>query len=169
MTFRFEYLDKSALEQILPELFHILYLNMSYVISTEKSYEDEFSEWYSEVFPAMQKEPRCIVLMFCNEEIVGYFQYYINNGSLVMEEIQIKKEFQGSGIFRLFYEWLVLCLPSDLISVEAYSNKENLRSQQILEHLGLVKCGEVSDGAIFYYKGDFSCIFKKYGISDISL
>ena len=42
-----------------------------------------------------------------------------------MEEIQIKKDFCGSGAFRLFYEWLIPQLPSDILFVEAFVNIEN--------------------------------------------
>ena len=110
----------------------------------------------------MQKESRQIVLMFAEDELAGYFQYDIRCKTLMMEEIQIKKEYQGTGLFRLFYSWLMKKLPQDINYVEAYSNKNNYKSQKILEHLGLIPLGENKNGNSFYYRGDYVVLLQKY-------
>lgn len=155
------FLDKQKLGDILSDIFEILHSNMSLIAPTNNSYKDDFEMWSSYLISAMQKEQRRIVLMYVDNKLSGYFQYYINKDtvSLIMEEIQIKKEFQGTGIFSEFYQWLVKKLPKDIESVEAYSNKNNFKSQAVLEHLGLVKMGENKNGNSFYYKmrGVISC------------
>ena len=162
MTYHFEYANKQRIEDLLPNLFKILHANMSIIAPTGNSYEKDLNEWLSNMIPAMQKESRQIVLMLADNELAGYFQYYINSGALMMEEIQIKKEYQGTGLFRLFYSWLMKKLPKNINCVEAYSNKNNYKSQGILEHMGLIKSGENKNEKSFYYKGDYAILLQKY-------
>ncbi|MBQ2774543.1 MAG: hypothetical protein IJF40_01475 [Clostridia bacterium] len=162
MNTRFEYADKQKMQEILPVLFDILHSNMSIIAPTGNTYENDMEQWLSNVLPAMQKEVRQIVLMYADDKLVGYFQYYVNSGALMMEEIQIASEYQGSGLFGLFYRWLVKVLPKDIKYVEAYSNKKNHKSQAILEHLGLSKVGENKNGNSFYYKGDYVILLNRY-------
>ena len=162
--FEFKFADKLQIEQLLPDLFRILHSNMSIIAPTDNSYNEDFEIWSSYLTPAMQKEQRQIILMFAESKLVGYFQYYINVdiNSLMMEEIQIAKEFQGTGIFSALYKWLIEQLPKDVESVEAYANKKNLKSQSILKHLGLVESGENKNGNSFYFKGAYVNLLNKY-------
>ena len=162
--FEFKFADKSQIEQLLPDLFRILHSNMSIIAPTNNSYNVDYVMWSSYLIPAMQKEQRQIVLMYVDNKLVGYFQYYINvdMNSLMMEEIQIAKEFQGTGMFSAFYKWLIEQLPNDVESIEAYANKKNLKSQSILKHLGLVELGENKNGNSFYYKGAYVDLLNKY-------
>ena len=161
---KFTYLDKKELDFWLTELFDILYSNMSLIAPTGCTYEEDFAEWKSNVYPAMQKEPRQIILMYVDQSLVGYFQYYVNavTNALMMEEIQIKKELQKSGLFTAFYQWLVKELPREILYVEAYADKKNERSQGILKHLGLAEAGENKSGSCFYFKGPYGALLKKY-------
>lgn len=163
MDFHFEYPDRSFVDQILPDLFSLFYENMYSIVPFDKSYSEVLSEWASEIGCALKKEPRKLVLMYCGCQFIGFCMYYVNNGIFMMEEIQIKKDFCGSGAFRLFYEWLIPQLPSDILFVEAFVNIENLRSQQILEHIGLLKCEEIQNGRFFHYRGKYSVLLNKYG------
>ena len=162
----FKFADKLRIEQLLPDLFRNLHSNMSLIAPTNNSYDEDYEIWSSFINQAMQKEQRRIVLMCVESKLVGYFQYYINNDtcSLMMEEIQIKKEFQGTGLFSKFYQWLVRQLPKDILYVEAYANKKNIKSQNILKYLGLVEAGENKNGNSFYYKGKYADIVDKYSL-----
>ena len=80
----------------------------------------------------------------------------------MMEEIQIIKAYQGTGLFSAFYKWLMKQLPQDVLYVEAYAHKQNHKSQMILEHLGLVRSGENKNGNCFYYKGNYGALRDKY-------
>lgn len=137
---------------------------MSIIAPTNNSYEKDFEIWSSYLIPAMQKEQRQIVLMYVGSKLVGYFQYYINSNtdSLMMEEIQIIKDFQGVGLFSEFYKWLIKSLPKNIMYVEAYANKKNIKSQGILKHLGLVELGENKNGNSFYYKGKYADVLNRY-------
>lgn len=162
--FEFRFADKLQIEHLLPGLFRILHSNMSIIAPTDNSYDEDYRIWSSYMIPAIKKVQRQIVLMYVEGKLVGYFQYYINldTNSLMMEEIQIGKEFQGIGIFSAFYKWLVKQLPKNVKCVEAYANKKNLKSQSILKHLGLVELGENKNGNSFYYKGKYVDLLNKY-------
>lgn len=107
MGFSFAYAEKNKMEETLPILFEILYSNMSQIAPTGNSYEFDRREWFSNLIPAMQKEPRHIVLFYAGGALAGYFQYYINAGVFMMEQMQIKRQYQGSGLFRAFFSRLV--------------------------------------------------------------
>jgi len=162
--FEFKFADKLQIKLLLPDLFRILHSNMSIIAPTNNSYNEDYEIWSSYIIPAIQKEERQIVLMFAESKLVGYFQYYINSDtvSLMMEEIQIIKAFQGTGLFSEFYNWLIKSLPKNIMYVEAYANKKNLKSQSILKHLGLVESGENKNGNSFYYKGKYVDLLNKY-------
>lgn len=162
MLYKFRYADKKNIKEILPILFSILHSNMSVIAPTGNSYEEDYKIWLSNIVPAMEKDARQIVLMFCGDELAGYFQYYVNavSNSLMMEEIQIREKYQGTGLFSDFYRWLFSKLPKNIKFVEAYSDKNNYKSQNILEHLGLIKTGENS--SLFYYKGSYNSLLKRY-------
>lgn len=161
---QFKYLDKRDFENILPQMFEILHSNMSIIAPTKNSYETDFKIWISYFFPAIQEEFRETVLMYIDRELVGYFRYYLNDSmqSLLMEDIQIIPEFQGTGVFSSLYNWLVNKLPKNILTVEAYASKKNYKSRTVLEHLGLKCKGENKNGNSLYFKGDYSVLYNKY-------
>ena len=154
--YSFIYADKAHLSEVLPLCYDILYSNMNKIAPTGNTYDEDFSTWYACVFPAMQKDPRQIILMYHENTIVGYFQYYINDGMLMMEEIQIREDHHGTGLFRMFYGWFLNRQTAEIQTVEAYANKRNLKSQGILNYLGLTVCGENKNGNSYHYRGLFS-------------
>ena len=157
MDYTFTYADKTRAECLLPRLFEILDSNMHPMGLCE-----DYENWFSNVCPALQKPQRQIALMYCGEHIVGYFQYYVNGGTFMMEEIQIDKAHQGKGLFRQFFSWLLPQLPQNTESVEAYAHISNVRSQRILESLGLSRMEDDSDGDFYRYKGKYARLLGKY-------
>lgn len=164
MEIRFVYADKTRKETWLPAIFEILYANMSVIAPTECTFEEDYAEWHSHVSPALDKDPRKIVLMYDGESLMGYFQYYVNEGAslFMMEEIQIKAEYHGAGVFRAFYAWLLPRLPRGIQWVEAYAHKQNAKSQGILAHLGLCPVGEGAGSRTDHYRGDFQALLDRY-------
>lgn len=158
----FKYADKSNIEELLTELYDILHTNMSCIAPTGNTYETDRRLWLENVAPALKKEQRQIILMYVDEELAGFFQYYVNNELFMMEEVQIKAEYQGTGLFRKFFTWLVKELPTGLKYVEAYSDKRNVKSQRILEYLGLSKIGENVQDTLYYYRGDYRVLLEKF-------
>ncbi len=162
MNLHFEFADKRELETTLPVLFSILYDNMQCILPSVKSYDEEYADWFSSVFPAMQKAPRQIVLMYNSECIIGFFQYFVNNRRFRMEEIQLAKAYHSTGVFTAFYRWLLPRLPADIMTVDAFAHRDNAKSQKILEHLGLSHLPDGDSGDFLYYNGNFHLLLGKY-------
>ena len=74
----------------------------------------------------------------------------------MMEEIQIKPDYQGKNAFRSLYGFLFGKLGKDIEFVEAYANKKNDRSIGILGHLGLSVIGTNKNGNSYHFKGKYS-------------
>ena len=160
----FEFMDRAEADALLPRLFHLLYENMNEIAPSGLSEEDELTGWLEAVGPAMQKEARQIVLIKNGEELIGYFQYYINETTFMMEEIQFKRAYHGSGLFNSLYSFLYETVKDFPESVEAYSHKDNTRSQDILEHLGLERVGENKNGSCWRYHGSCEIMWKRLGM-----
>ncbi len=160
---KIDILRKTDAESVLPELFEILHYNMSRIAPTGNSYEEDFSMWISCIKPALEKEPRQILLLRDEERLAGYFQYYINNGIFMMEEIQFRDPYKGTGLFAELYRYLVKVIPEDTIFVEAYANKRNEKSIAVLTHLGLEIIGENKNGISFHFRGRYENLVRRYG------
>ncbi|MBO5228118.1 MAG: hypothetical protein J6B39_03895 [Lachnospiraceae bacterium] len=158
----FKYADKSNIEELLPKLYDILHTNMSHITPTGNTYETDRRLWLENVAPAMKKEQRQIILMYVDEELAGFFQYYVNNELFMMEEIQIKARYHGTGLFRQFFAWLMNELSTDLKYVEAYSDEKNIKSQRILEYLGLNKIGANKQDTLLHYRGYYRLFLEKF-------
>lgn len=153
----FAYADKRNLEPLLPELFGILYDNMQAMDFPQKTKEDAWREWQACVGPALEKEARQLVLMHRDGRLVGFFMYYLrtDTNTLMMEEIQLRRDCQGTGLFRGLYQWLVRELPSDILWVEAFAGKQNERSLAILRKLGLTV---VEQDRFYRLKGHYGAL-----------
>ncbi len=157
------FLDKTKADEILPDLFRILYDNMEPIAPTGDSYEDGLAFWLSCVKPALSKDPRQILLLMDGEEIAGYFQYYVSDGVFMMEEIQFREKYKGTGLFTELYRYLVSILPRDTAFVEAYAHKNNAKSMAVLSHLGLSVIGENKNGISWHYRGEYTHLLDRYG------
>ncbi len=133
----FKYLNKSEKNTFLPLLFDIFYNNTVELAPSEKSYELQRDEWLSEVSPALEKEPRKVILCYSESELAGFLMYYTRGELLMIEELQLKKKFQRTRMFYLLCKHLMSILSSDISIVEAYALKNNLNSQGIMQYLGM--------------------------------
>ena len=157
---RFEYLDKARSSEVLPKLFSILFSNMSVIAPAGASYGEELEAYLRELLPALEKEARKTVLIYDGGDIVGFFQYYVNETTFMMEEIQFFPRYQGKGLFQRLYAFLGTVVPDTVKSVEAYAHRKNTRSQAILLHLGLKVIEE--NERHFHYRGDCKKMLDKY-------
>mgnify|MGYP000866731866 CR=1 FL=1 len=157
-----DFLDKSEFDSLSKDIFGILAANMSEIAPTGNSYEDDYKSWYCALKEGLKKEQRQIILIYSENELVGFFQYYLDDGNLVMEEIQIRSDWQGKGIFRALYGFLISNLPSGIRNVEAYANKKNIRSQRILKRLGLNIDGENKNGNSYHFSGKYDDLLRWY-------
>lgn len=116
---KFRFLNKSAFDSLSKVIFTILAANMSEIAPTENSYEDDYNSWFAAVKEGLAKEKRKIILIFSGDELIGFFQYYTSGNKLMMEEIQIRSDWQGKEIFRSLYGFLISNLPPEIHDVEA--------------------------------------------------
>lgn len=158
----FEFMPKEKASEILPGLFAILAENMSVIAPTGNGYEEDLAEFMANVLPAVQKPRRQIIIIRDGEKTAGYFQYFVNETTFMMEEIQFRAEYRGTGLFKRLYSFLVTVIPENTPYVEAYANRKNARSIAILGHLGLEPVGENGSGSCLHFRGEYAKILEKY-------
>ena len=163
----FRYLPKPPSPALLDEIFRILAANMRVIAPTGMTYEEDKTSWLSCVPPALEKEARQILLIYDRDELIGFFQYYVtaDRDVFMMEEIQFKPAYHGSGLFGELYRFLIPRLPENIQAVEAYADKRNAKSLSVLGHLGLTVIGENKNGISYRLRGDFARLKEKYGKS----
>ena len=130
-------LNKNDKEKWLPRLFDLLYDNMQYITPSNLSYEQEKRQWLANVSPALDKPARQIKMCFADDELVGYIQYYTNDGLLMIEEVQLKKEYHCTLTFYRICKSFIKELPADIEYVEAFADKRNVNSQKLMQKLGM--------------------------------
>ena len=161
----FRFLEKPPAPEILDEIFDILATNMRVIAPTGLTYEEDKAQWMSCVPPALEQEARQMVLIYASDDLAGFFQYYVtaDHNVFMMEEIQFKEAYRGSGLFGELYRFLIPKLPADIVYVEAYADKRNTKSLAVLEHLGLTVIGENKNKISWHLQGDFAVLKEKYG------
>lgn len=147
---RFTHLDKSQKDDWLPILFDLLYENMQEIVPSDLSYEQEKQQWLSNVSPALEKDPRQVLLCFSDDTLVGYIQYYTNKNLLMIEEMQIAKPYQRTTLFYSFCKHFSGMLPEEIERVEAYADPRNLHSRKLMAKLGMT---EKEEGKFIHLSG----------------
>ena len=160
----FRYLQKPPSPALLEEIFTILAANMRVIVPTGLTYEEDRAQWLSCVPPALEKEARQIILIYDRDELIGFFQYYVtaDRAVFMMEEIQFKPAYHGSGLFGDLYRYLIPRLPADIQAVEAYADKHNRKSLGVLSHLGLTVIGENKNGISYRLRGSYAELRARY-------
>lgn len=158
---KFRYARKEETPALLPAMFDLLYENMRCIIPDGRPKEVQRAEWLAQAGPALSGEKRRLCLMEQSGGLRGFFWYYIKDGTLMMEEIQLRKEHRGTGHFRGFFVWLIKKLPKDIDRAEAYAHRENRKSQSILEYLGLRAVPETFGNEYILYRGSYSLMAER--------
>ena len=160
----FRYLEKPPSPALLDEIFTILAANMRVIAPTGLTYEEDRAQWLSCVPPALEKDARQIILIYDRDELIGFFQYYVtaDRAVFMMEEIQFKPAYHGSGLFGDLYRYLIPRLPADIQAVEAYADKRNAKSLAVLAHLGLTVIGENKNGISYRLRGSYAELRSRY-------
>ena len=159
---KFELLNKSDFLSISNEIYNIFAHNMSNIAPTDKLREEDYKIWYEAVSDGLQKDARQIILIKDNENIIGFFQYYTNADTFMMEEIQFKPEYQGKGVFRKLYGFVFSNIRTDIKFVEAYTHINNFKSIGILQKFGFSNIGFAMNGSLYHFKGEFEDLVKWY-------
>ncbi len=161
-TVTFEYLNKADFPTVSSVIFNILADNMEIIAPTENTREEDYKCWYEGVNNGLKRYERQIILIKDFDSIIGFFQYYTNKDTFMMEEIQLKSEYQGKNIFRMLYGFLLPDISKGIKFVEAYASIKNQKSIGILKKLGLKERGLSKNGRCFHFKGSFDDLIKWY-------
>ncbi len=159
--FRFDYLDKSKKDEILPTLFDIFYENMFAIAPSELPLEDEKNEFVCEISRALEKEPRKIILCYCKGELAGFLMYYTNQNLLMIEELQLISKYQKTMLFYRLCKFLIANLPENIEKVESFAHRQNANSLSLQASLGmqLIEC----ESPLFHHlRGDAKAIVKRF-------
>ena len=159
---KFEYLNKADFSEFARQIFDILADNMTVIAPTGNSREEDFRLWYDAVSDSMQREERRIIFIKDGETLAGFFQYYTDADTFMMEEIQFRPEYQGKGVFRKLYGFILKNIRNDLEFVEAYASINNEKSIGILKKFGLSNIGLNKNGRSYHFKGRLADLVKWY-------
>ena len=158
----FEYLKKSDFSAFAQQVFDILADNMTVIAPTGNSREEDFVLWSDAVSDGLQRAERQMILIKDDGNLVGFFQYYTNADTFMMEEIQLKPAYHGKGVLRELYGFILKNIKNDLEFVEAHANIHNQKSIGILEKIGLINTGLNKNGHSYHFKGNFADLIKWY-------
>ena len=156
----FYYLNKAEKDDWLPQLFDLLYENMQSIAPSGLSYEQDKAQWLAAVSPALDKAPRQILMCFAGEKIVGFVQYYVRDQLLMVEEIQLRKEYHRTLLFYRFCKYMLSVIPDALQTVEAYADKRNLNSIRLMEKLGMLPLEISADSPFVHMRGPAENIYR---------
>lgn len=158
----FEFLNKTDFSQKSKEMFDILADNMTVIAPTGNTLEEDYICWSDSVSEGLERAERKIVLIKRCDELIGFFQYFTNEDTFRMEEIQLKPEYHGKGIFRKLYGFILPQIDDSIEFVDAFANIQNEKSIAILEHLGLENFGLNKNGRSYHFKGQFEKLKEWY-------
>ena len=160
--FVFRQMNSEDIPVYMNDIFAILASNMRAIAPTGDSYEEDFEIWSRYTVPAWLEGKNSVILILHEDILCGYFQYSVDDTTFRMEDIQFKKEYQGCGLFTELYRYLTTIIPIQTKYVDAFADKRNIKSQEILKHLGLTVIGENKNGRSFHFKGEYKNLLKLY-------
>ena len=160
--YQFKHMIVEDIPVFISEMYDILYKNMNSIAPTGSTYEEDYALWSSCVEPVWREGKRSVILILSDNKLCGFFQYFVNDDTFRMDEIQFKKEYQKSGLFEALYRYLVTVVPLQTKYVDAFTRKENIKAQGILKHLGLEIAGESKNGNSLYFKGEYKKLAELY-------
>lgn len=153
------HLNNREKDQWLPKLFDLLYENMA---SFMGDYASEKEQWLSNVSPALDKAPRQIILCLTGKEIVGFAQYYTRDSLLMVEEVQIKEEYQNTFLFYRLCRHLMHSLTEGITTIEAFAEVRNLKSQKLMGKLGMEIIDANPESPFVHLRGSAATVKKHF-------
>ena len=155
------YPDKEKKAEYLPVLFDIFHENMhSFMTSDECSWEK--SQWLREVGAALNNDSRKLILCTVDETPVGFLMYCISGAVLMVEELQISRDYRFSGVFKSMCRELSLQLPKNVQFIEAYAHRENLKSLRLMEKQGMSVVDPDDASAYIHMQGSISPLLRLF-------
>lgn len=146
---------------LLEQLFDLLYENMSGIAPTGLSYQEEKEQFLSEVGPALARGPRQIVVLYDGLEPVGYLQYYVSGGVFMVEELQLRRQWQATPAAASLWKFVSRVLPEDTRFLEAYADPRNTHSRRLMEKLGMKPVEDGACAGLLHYRGSLDRLNRR--------
>lgn len=143
-------------------LFDLFYENMHHIAPGQLPYEQEKQQWLDAVSPALEKDPRKILLCSVDDALAGYVQYYTNGNLLMIEEIQVQKVYQRTTVFYRICRYLMDALSDTVEYIEAYADRRNANSQAIMKKLGMESINEDKTSPFVHLRGVAHTVRKHF-------
>ena len=153
------YLDKVHEMGILEELFDLMFENMNVIAPEEAPYEVQKREWLDCIGEALMKDPRQILLIYLEGVLAGFCMYYINNGVLMIEELQLRPAYHRTAALLTLYRHFRN--QTEIDYVECFAHKTNSHSRSLIGKWGLEVVGQTPDGRILHFRGAADRVFRK--------
>ena len=148
------YLDKDREMGLLGPMFDILYRNMDPIAPFQGSFQEERAGWIVCIGEALKKPPRKMLLLYAGETLAGFCMYYIRGDILMVEEVQISRPYQRTVLTAELFRFIRCELLPQVRWVEAYADRRNTASQQLMKKLGMEQIGD--DGSYLHFRMDAS-------------
>ena len=155
-------MDKTQKERWLPVLFDLYYKNMHQIAPTGLSYQEERTNWLSEVSPALDKDPRQIMLCLNECDLLGYIQYYTRGPLLMIEEVQMIPAYHRTLLFHRMCKYLHSQLPQNIEKIEAYADIRNTYSRNIMNKMGFRETNEATYPGLVHLRADACTVVRHF-------
>lgn len=134
-TIKIEKLKKEKVIDMLDEMFEIISSNMSNIIDTGNLKEEDYKNWKNSMLKELENPNKNWIGAFKDNKLIGYFLYKINDHSVNLDEIQVKKSHQGDKhtFIKLFKYILNEDNIDDSFDVFTYVNNNNNKSNEIVK------------------------------------
>lgn len=144
-------------------IFDILANNMSIIAPSDNNRGQDFLIWSQTIKGRLRKNECQLFIFICDEQVIGYLQYSIHEKTLLIEEIEITPDYQIKyNILGRVFKLLPMNISSDVVYIESYANKQNKKSNKLLNRLGFEVIGTNKSGKSYLYRGYYSDLIKRY-------
>ena len=99
-------------------------------------------------------------MCFHDDQLAGFIQYYIRDGMLMVEELQLSRALHRTGAFYAFCKFLLSVLPHDLERIEAYADRRNRDSIRLMERLGMGLCDDDPLSPFVHMRGSAQRVYS---------
>ena len=96
MRFGFRQMKNEDISVFIDEMFEILASNMSAVAPTGNSYDEDYKTWSESAVPAWREGKRSVILIFCEDKLCGFFQYFVNDTTSEWMKYSLRKNIRGA-------------------------------------------------------------------------
>lgn len=120
-------------DNFLYEMHSILVEIYNKINNKDNSSTDMFNKWISMIRTTKNYN---ILLCLDNTKLVGFTCYTYFDMSLMLSEIQIKKEYQGKHILKSMIKNVLINTNNTYSKVYATINTDNTKSKEVFTHIG---------------------------------